>query len=81
MANTSVKKSIKVKNSLLRKYKKSEDPSQEDVYKKYRNALNWMFRLAEKEHYEALLKGNQSNLKDSWIILKDIIDKKKQCIQ
>ena len=39
-----------------------------------------MLRLAEKEHYEALLKENQSNLKNSWRILKEVINKKKQCI-
>ena len=35
-----------------------------------------MLRLAEKEHYEALLKENQSNLKNSWRILKEVINKK-----
>ena len=39
-----------------------------------------MLRLAEKEHYEALLKENQSNLKNSWRILKEVINKKRQCI-
>ena len=75
-----LKKSKKVKNSLFCKYKKSGDPSQEEVYKKYRNTLNGMLRLAEKEHYEALFKENQSNLKSSWRILKEVINKKKQCI-
>ena len=39
-----------------------------------------MLRLVEKEHYEALLKDNQSNLKNSWRILKEVIYKKKHTI-
>ena len=39
-----LKKSIKVKDSLFRKYKKSGDPSQEEVSEKYRNTLNGMLR-------------------------------------
>ena len=47
------------------------------LYKQYRNKLNKLLFEAEKEHYETLLNENKNNLKKSWRILKDVINKKK----
>ena len=72
-----LKKSIKTKNRLFRHQKKTKNPEHEMIYKKYRNRLNGMLHRAEKEHYANLLKEHQGNLKQSWKILKEVINKKK----
>ena len=71
-----LKKSIKVKNRLYRKQKKSMKPEHETYYKKYRNKLNKVITDAERKHYDQLLSDNKHNLKKSWQILKDVINKK-----
>lgn len=41
----------------------------------YRNKLNWLLRKAERDHYQSLLENNKNNLKKSWTVLKEIINK------
>ena len=72
-----MKRSIKVKNKLYMHYKKSGNRDDEMVYKKYRNTLNKILVESERKHYESLLNENKSNLKKSWCILKEVINKKK----
>ena len=72
-----IKKAIKVKNKLYQKSKKSMDPEHEKTYKKYRNKLNKIIGEAERAHYQKLINDNKDNLKKSWQILKDVINKKK----
>ena len=36
-----------------------------------------MMRNSEKDHYEKILKESQNNLKNTWRMLKEIINKKK----
>ena len=59
-----MKRSIKVKNKLYMHYKKSGNPEDEMVYKKYRNTLNKILVETERKHYESLLNENKSNLKN-----------------
>ena len=47
-------------------------------YREYRNKLNGLLRFAEKDHYATLLDMNKSNLRNSWGILKEVINKKKR---
>ena len=72
-----LKKSIKTKNKMYRKSHKTKNPELESQYKKYRNQLNKLLNLAEKSHYDKLISDNKNNLKKSWQILKEIINKKK----
>ena len=72
-----MKKSIKVKNSLYRQYRKTGNVEHESVYKQYRNNLNKLLIAAERSHYETLFDENKDNLKKSWCILKQVINKKK----
>ena len=72
-----MQKAIKKKNRLFRRYKKSKNPEHEQIYKSFRNKLNGLLHNAEKDHYDQLLKKNQNNLKTSWRILKEVINKKK----
>ena len=72
-----LKKAIKIKNNLFRKHKKSNDPQIESIYKRFRNKLNGMLARAERNHYSNLLEENKNNMKKSWSILKEVINKKK----
>ena len=72
-----MKTSIKTKNKLYRRYKNTRNPEHELQYKQYRNKLNKLLFEAEKDHYEKLLDEITNNLRKSWRILKDVINKKK----
>ena len=49
----------------------------ESCYKRYRNKLNHLLKIAEKTHVAEKLESNKSNLKKTWSILKGIINKRK----
>ena len=72
-----MKRQIKIKNRLYRRYLRSDNPEHHVIYKRFRNVLNYKLLLAERAHYDKLLNENKDNLKKSWKILKDIINKKK----
>ena len=72
-----MKKSIKTKNKLYRRYKKTGNAEHEYIYKQYRNNLNKLLITAEKSHLETLFNDNKDNLKKSWRILKQVINKRK----
>ena len=72
-----LKKSIKTKNKMYHKHRKSGNKKHECLYKQYRNRLNGLLFIAEKEHYEKLLNDYKNNLKKSWNVLKEVINKKK----
>ena len=46
-------------------------------YRWYRNKLNSLLKYAERQHFAELLESNKSNLKKTWNIMKDIINRKK----
>ena len=72
-----LKNGIKYKNKLYYRQKKSNNPELTEIYKKYKNRLNGLLLQAEKSHYDKLFKENQNNLKFSWKLLKEIINRKK----
>ena len=72
-----MKNSIKMKNRLYRRHKRTGCPEHEDTYKRYRNKLNGILLAAEKDYYENLIEKHKNNLKKSWNILKDVINRKK----
>ena len=55
----------------------SSNPEHEYNYKRYRNKLNKLLLDAERNHYNDILNNNKNNMKKSWKILKEIINKKK----
>ena len=73
-----MKQRIKIKNKLYRKQKISGNSNDELIYKQFRNKLNKLLADAEREHYEKLLIENKQNLKKSWSILKEIMNKRKE---
>ena len=72
-----LKKSIKIKNKMYKRQKRSQNPEHETQYKSYKNKLNRLLNKAERDHYQNLLQNNQNNMKKSWRILKEVINKKK----
>ena len=50
----------------------------ETVYKKYRNKLNNILKVAEKKHYHDLIKSHKRDMKKSWANIKNIINKHKK---
>ena len=76
-----MKRQIKIKNRLYRRYLRSEDSEHHTLYRKFRNALTKRLRKAEKDHYEKIISENKSNLKKSWKILKEVVNKKKASVR
>ena len=75
-----LKSSIKKKNKWYYSLKKSNDTEERIKYNRYRNKLNMILISAEREHYEKLFKEKQNNLRHSWKILKDVINKRKSSL-
>ena len=76
--STGLLKSIKRKNSLYKKFLKSPTPFNESSYKRYRNKLNHSLRLAKRSYYEAKLKSLTDNIKGTWNILNQIVNRTKR---
>ena len=70
-----LKKSIKVKNSLFVTQIKNGSIEDKNKYSQYRNKLNHLLRIAEKQHITTLLEKYKLNMKKTWTIMKDIINK------
>ena len=70
--------SIRHKNKLYHRYRKIPSVKNETVYKKYRNKLNNILKVAEKKHYHDLIKSHKGDNKKSWAIIKSIINKHKK---
>ena len=67
--------SIKNKNKL---YSQTlTDQSVLTEYKQYKNKLNHLLRIAEKDYYRELLNQNKHNMRKTWKILNKIINKKR----
>ena len=50
------------------------------LYKSYRNKLNSLLRISERKHYEELLNKHKSDLRKTWGVIKEVINKKKYSI-
>jgi hypothetical protein len=70
-------KSIKRKNILYKKYIKHYDDKDHLIYKNYRNKLHHLLRITERQFYQEAIHQNKNNLRKTWAIMKDIINKKK----
>ena len=72
-----VKNSINTKNKLYIKSVKVPSAHNKLAYKKYKNKLNYITRKLERDHIESLLSKHKLNLKKTWQIMKNIINKDK----
>ena len=59
------------------KYRKIDSVKNEVSYKNYRNKLNHIMRISEKKCFSDLLSVNKNNVKKTWQIMKNIINKNK----
>ena len=75
--STALKESIKIKNKLYVKSKRSSGSENVSFYKKYRNKLNQLIQSAERKHFHDVLFEHKSNLKKSWQVIKTVINKRK----
>ena len=73
-----LRSSIKLKNKLYAKFKKCNSAYNEDTYKKYRNKLNHVLKIAEKKHYAELLENCKNNTSKTWKVIKSIINRNKR---
>ena len=71
-----IKKSIEHKNKLFIQSKRHPDPEKIREYKEYRNKLTSIIRKAEISHYKSLFNEHKNNIRKSWDIIKEIINKK-----
>ena len=69
--------SIKKKNKLYLKYHRTKTAANEVAYKYYRNKLNNVLKIAERKHYADIIEQNKSNLRKTWAIMKELINKNK----
>ena len=72
-----LKRNIKIKNDLYCKYSKRRTKQGELHYTQYRNKLTSILHKAEKQHYDNLFDANKNNIKKSWELISEIINKKK----
>ena len=75
---TGLKNAIKTKNKLYKKSLMIRCCHNQITYKIYRNKLKHILIKEEKKYYANLLKSNKSNMKKTWSILKEIVNKGKQ---
>ena len=72
-----LKNSIKTKNKLYLRYLKNKDSEAFAKYKTYKTQLKRLMRMSERKHYAELLEKYKSNSKKLWMIIKEIINKRK----
>jgi len=72
-----LKISIKHKNRLY--FKSIQCPTVENIthYKEYKKMLSKLLRNSERQHFDNLFSTNKNNIKQSWAIMKEIINKKR----
>lgn len=75
-----MKESIKTKNRLYRLQLKRPSNENIDNYKLYKRNLQKLIRQAERSYYDEQLKNNVGNIKQSWKVINEIINKKKKTV-
>ena len=70
-----LKNSIRNKNKLY--IKSIKNPTTENIgtYKLYRNKVNSLLRKCERDHYASLITENKRNLRKTWSIIKELLNK------
>ena len=71
-----LKISIKTKNKLYTRYCNNRTHMNEIAYKDFKRTLKRTLRLAERSHYENLMQQHKSNMKKSWSVIKEVINKR-----
>ena len=69
------RQAIKTKNKLYRKSVIIKSSYNESTYKRYRNKLRRVLLSEEKRYHAELFHKNKNNMKKTWLILKNIVNK------
>ena len=64
------------KKLLYKRFLTSRSSMSEIRYKTYKNKLTSILRYCEKQYYSDLLKINKNNMKETWKIINDLVNKK-----
>ena len=70
-------KSRKTKNKLYKKFIKNPNEKNESIYKTYRNKFNKIKNAAKKYYYSKEFNEHKGNLRYSWKLIKEVINKNK----
>ena len=73
-----IKNSIRTKNKLYIRSLKHPSFLNEQSYLRYKSKLNYLLRKLERNYIESMLKKHKSNLKKTWQIMKDIINRRRK---
>ena len=72
-------KSINKKNKLYKQYLRNRRSDAQFLkYKKYKNKLTYLLRIAKKRYYETQIDKNKDNIKLTWKILNGLINRSKK---
>ena len=72
-----LKVSIKTKNKLYAKCKRHNTAFNKSIYLEYKYALEKLIAKSEKRYYEELLISHKGNMKKTWSVIKNMINKNK----
>ena len=73
-----LRKSINHKNKLYKKAKKYCTAKAEIEYRKYKAILKSLMKSAEKKHYQDIFLKYKGNLRRTWSVIKQVINRNKQ---
>ena len=73
---TGILKSIKTKSRLYKLFLRKPSHERESSYKSFRNKLTCLVRIARKNYYDNKLDKARSNLKQTWKILNEVINRR-----
>ena len=73
-----LKKSIMIKNKLYVKFLKHPTMENKSLYKQYKCQLRSLLQKCERDHYNFLLIQNKNNMRKSWGIIKEVLNKGKK---
>ena len=71
-------KSSQIKDKLYKKFQKNPTAGNKLNYNSYKNIFTKLRRAAEKDHLHNKFERAQGNLKETWKIIKEVINKKQQ---
>ena len=67
--------SIRKKDKLYKQFINSRDSTTELKYKRYRNKLNHLIKIAKRKYYDTKFEKAKNNLKETWKLINDVINK------
>ena len=73
---TGILKSIKTKSRLYKLFLRKPSHERESNYKSFRNKLTCLVRIARKNYYDNKLDKAKANLKQTWKILNEVINRR-----